>query len=88
VTLQYGFMEHPDVPAALERLRVEDGLPIDPDDTTFFLGRETVLSTERPGMARWRERLFAFMSSNASRATAFFRVPPEQVVEIGMHIEI
>ncbi len=87
VTLRYGFMETPDVPAALTLARAQ-GLPIDKDDITYFLGRETLLSTKAPGMARWRERLFAVMSRNAMRATAFFNIPPERVVELGMQVEL
>ena len=58
------------------------------EKTTFFLGIETLLPTNRPGMALWRERLFALMSRNAVRATSFFRIPPERVVEMGMQIEL
>jgi len=87
VTLQYGFSEEPSVPEAISAARGR-GLPIDKDDITYFLGRETLLSTDHPGMARWRERLFAIMSRNAMRATAFFRIPPERVVELGMQVEL
>ena len=88
VTLTFGFMDDPDVPRALQGLPEEHGLRIDTSHTTFFLGLETLLATERPGMSRWREKLFAVMSRNARRATAFFRIPPDRVVEIGMHIEL
>ncbi len=87
VTLKYGFSEEPSVPEAISAARGR-GLPIDKDDITYFLGRETLLSTDHPGMARWRERLFAIMSRNAMRATAFFRIPPERVVELGMQVEL
>jgi KUP system potassium uptake protein len=87
ITLSYGFMEDPDVPEALSEGSKYD-LPIDVAHTTFFLGVETLLSTHREGMARWRERLFAIMSRNAVRATTFFRIPPERVVELGMQIEL
>jgi KUP system potassium uptake protein len=87
VTLRYGFTQTPDVPAALTLARAR-GLPIDKDDITYFLGRETLLSTKAPGMAIWRERLFALMSRNAMRATAFFNIPPERVVELGMQVEL
>ena len=56
--------------------------------TTFFLGRETLLATNRPGMAVWREELFVLMSSNAMRATTFFCIPSERVVELGMQLEL
>jgi KUP system potassium uptake protein len=87
VRVQYGFMDDPDVPAALAEAR-ERGLPIDPDDLTYFLGRETILVTRRRGMAVWREKLFVVMARNAVRATAFFRLPPERVVELGVQVEM
>jgi KUP system potassium uptake protein len=87
VTLRYGFVEEPNVPEAMVEARAR-GLPIDKDDITYFLGRETLLSTDHPGMARWREKLFAVMARNAMRATAFFRIPPERVVELGMQVEL
>lgn len=87
VTLRYGFVEEPDVPAAIVLARGR-GLPIDKDDITYFLGRETLLATATGGMATWREGLFSLMSKNAMRATAFFRIPPERVVELGMHVEL
>ena len=87
VALHYGFMEEPDVPVGLAGLG-EHGLPLDAEHTTFFLGVETLLATNREGMQRWRERLFAIMSRNAVRATSFFRIPPDRVVELGMQIEL
>ena len=54
----------------------------------YFLGRETIIVTRRPGMATWRERLFVLMARNAVRATAFFRLPPERVVELGVQVEM
>jgi KUP system potassium uptake protein len=80
-------MEDPDVPAALKQAR-EQGLPLDPDDLTYFLGRETIIVTHRKGMAVWREKLFVVMARNAVRATAFFRLPPERVVELGVQVEM
>ncbi len=87
VTLRYGFMQDPDVPGALA-LAAEKGLPPCGDDVTYFLGRETLLATERKGMALWREKLFVLMARNAQRATAFFRLPPERVVELGVQVEM
>jgi KUP system potassium uptake protein len=87
VVASHGFAEDAEVPAVLERLRRED-MAVDPKDATFFLGRETLLATNRPGMALWRERLFARMSRNARRATKFFKLPPERVVELGTEIEL
>jgi KUP system potassium uptake protein len=87
VRLQYGFMEDPNVPEALLEAR-EKGLPLDVEDVTYFLGRETILVTRRKGMAVWREKLFVLMTRNAMRATAFFRLPPERVVELGVQVEM
>lgn len=87
VRVLYGFMEDPDVPSALLQAR-QLGLPMEPDDVTYFLGRETIIVTRRKGMAIWREKLFVLMSRNAVRATAFFRLPPERVVELGVQVEM
>lgn len=87
VTARYGFMQDPSVPDILERAKGQ-GVDARIEATTFFLGRETLLATERPGMARWRERLFSFMSRNAQRATAFFKIPPDQVFEVGVQVEM
>jgi KUP system potassium uptake protein len=57
-------------------------------DILYFLGRETILVTDRPGMAMWRERIFVLMARNAQRATAFFRLPAERVVELGVQVEM
>jgi KUP system potassium uptake protein len=87
VTAQYGFMEDPDVPDALAVARGR-GVRMDPDDLTYFLGRETIVLTRRRGMAVWRERLFLIMARNAVRATAFFHLPPDRVVELGVQVEM
>ena len=87
VAVRYGFMEDPNVPEALVRAR-EQGLELDEDDVTYFLGRETLIVTANPGMTTWRERLFVLMARNAVRATTFFRLPPERVVELGVQVEI
>ena len=82
-----GFMDDPDIPEALMQIQAL-GVPIDPDDVTFFLGRETIVVSDRPGMAKWREKLFVLMARNAVRATAFFKLPPERVVELGVQVEM
>jgi KUP system potassium uptake protein len=87
VVVRYGFMQDPNVPEALARA-CENGLALDEGDVTYFLGRETLIVTTTPGMAMWRERLFVLMARNAGRATAFFRLPPERVVELGVQVEI
>jgi len=88
VTCRYGYMEEADIPALLERVGKERHLAIPPMDTTYFLGRESLIITSRPsGMAMWREKLFASMMRNAESAARFFRLPPNRVVELGAQIE-
>ena len=88
VLLRYGFMEDPAVPKALERVQAP-GLSLRPPETTYFLGRETLIASRRlGGMALWRERLFAWMARNATTATAYFCLPPNRVVELGAQVEI
>ncbi|HWG11613.1 MAG TPA: potassium transporter Kup [Rhodanobacteraceae bacterium] len=87
VTLRFGFAEDPDVPERLESCAAK-GLGFDMMDTTFFLSRETIIATERPGMAMWRDKLFAFMARNALPATAFFRIPSNRLIELGTQVEI
>ena len=83
----YGFMEDPDIPNVLENLRMP-GFAYVAQETTYFLGRETIMASKRPGMALWRERIFSFISQNATSATAYFCIPPDRVVEMGEQIEI
>jgi len=84
----YGFMETPNVPQIMQRARAE-GVPIDPpSDTTFFLGRESLLTSGRAKMAAFRKSLFAMMSRNARPATAYFSLPPGRVVELGVQVEL
>jgi KUP system potassium uptake protein len=86
VVLTYGFSETPDVPASLARLPIKG---LEPRSATYFVGRESlVLRKGRSGMARWRKRLYAFMFGNALNATDFFRLPPNNVVEIGSQTEL
>jgi KUP system potassium uptake protein len=87
VTGRYGFMEEADVPALLARIQTGPKAP--PMETTYFLGRETLIITRRPsGIATWRERLFAWMMRNAASAARYFRLPPNRVVELGAQIEL
>jgi len=87
LVLRYGFMEEVDVPAALKSVH-ECGAEFKMMDTSFFLSRQTLLASERPGMAVWREKLFAWMLRNAESAMEFFRLPTNRVVELGSQIEI
>ncbi|CAN5333652.1 potassium transporter Kup [soil metagenome] len=86
--IYYGYMEDPDIPKILSEIN-QRGFVFKPNETTYFLGRETIIATKKySGMARWREKLFAFMSKNARSATSYFRIPPDRVVELGEQIEI
>lgn len=86
VLARYGFKDEPDVKTIIEACK-NKGLPIT-EDVTFFLGREILIPTDTPGMALWRESLFEFMSRNSQRATTFYKVPSEQVFEVGIQVEI
>ncbi|MBI5514253.1 MAG: potassium transporter Kup [Deltaproteobacteria bacterium] len=87
VTATYGFMEVPHVPNGL-KLCAAQGLAFDPQAASYYLGRETLLSTGRSGLARWRKGLFAFLSRNARPASMFFGIPANRVVELGTQIEL
>lgn len=87
VKVFFGFMEEPDVPAALEWCE-EQGLQLDPSMVSYFLSREILLPTPGEGMALWRERIFEFMFRNASSAANFFKLPANRVVELGSRIVI
>ena len=87
VMVRIGFMDDADVQAILRQVCAQ-GLWINLSETTFFLGREVILASRKKGMAMWREKLFAFMGKNAQSPSAFFNIPPNQVIEIGMQVEI
>lgn len=87
VRLRFGFLEAPDIPQALAQLS-ERGLDCPPMRTTYFLSRETVIPSERIGMAMWRERLFAVLQKNAGSSLGFFRLPVNRVIELGTQVEI
>jgi KUP system potassium uptake protein len=87
VVLHYGFMDEVDVPAALAGIQ-GCGAPFLPMDTSYFLARQTLLPSSRPGMAIWREKLFAWMVRNAESAMEFFKLPTNRVVELGSQLEI
>ncbi len=85
--IRYGFMQTPRVPREIA-VAEAGGRTFEPEETSYFLGRETLFATKRPGMALWRERLFVLMSRNARSATSFFEIPPERVVELGIQVEL
>jgi KUP system potassium uptake protein len=87
VIAHYGFKDEPDVPRALELAGVK-GLKFEMMETSFFVSRQTLIPKVGPGMALWREKLFALMSRNAASATTFFRIPANRVVELGTRIEL
>jgi KUP system potassium uptake protein len=87
VVARVGFMQTPDVPQLVSRCR-EYGLVAEPITTTYYLGRETLLTTGKAPVARWRKMLFSFLSRNARPPTAFFSLPPNRVVELGAQIEV
>jgi KUP system potassium uptake protein len=87
VIIRYGFMDVPDVPAALELCRSPD-FEFDAAHVSYFVSRETIVPSLQPGIALWRERIFALMSRMAQSATDFFKIPTENVVELGTQVEI
>jgi KUP system potassium uptake protein len=86
LVLRFGFMEESDIPAALRTVRC--GPDIRMMETSFFLARQTLIAARRPGMAGWREKLFAWMLRNAEGAMEFFKLPANRVVELGSQVEI
>jgi KUP system potassium uptake protein len=84
---RYGFMQTPNVMAALAAARSQ-GLDWRDEDTTFYLAHLTLFANDRIGMSKWRDKVFIFLSRNARRATNFFRVPADRVVEIGIQLEL
>jgi KUP system potassium uptake protein len=87
MTADYGFKEDPDVPALLEECG-RKGFAFDMMETSFFVSRETLIATVAPGMALWREKLFVSMSKNAIKASEFFQIPTNRVVELGTQVEL
>ena len=85
--IRYGFLEDTDIPGALRSAETCGGA-FDMMDTSFFLSRQTLLASKAPGMAIWREKLFAWMLRNAATAMEFFKLPTNRVVELGSQVEI
>jgi KUP system potassium uptake protein len=83
VVAYLGFKDEPDVTALLMASRNRYGLAVDLDRASYFLSRETIAGHSSGGMARWRQRLFVAMSRNATRASDYFRLPPNRVIELG-----
>jgi len=87
VILRYGFQESPHIPRELESLR-DLGIPFEPMQTSYFLGRETVVAAAVPKMSRWRQWIFTLLTRNSMPATEFFRIPSDRVVELGVRVAI
>ena len=87
VRVFYGFMDTPDIPAALEQCATQ-GLSFDMMSTSFFISRALIVSGPNPGMMKWRERLFLMLSKNAMNAADYFKIPVNRVIEMGTKIEI
>jgi KUP system potassium uptake protein len=81
-------MQTPNVPAALKQAAASFDSKWAPERTSYYLGRETLLSTGKSRMFRWQKSLFSFISRNARSATQYFGIPPDRVVELGMQIDL
>ena len=87
VTGRFGFMQKPNVPRLLRQCAAHD-LDVDPEKATFFLGREIIIPSKAPGMAKWREHLFSFASKLAQQPATYFQIPVGRVIELGQQVEI
>jgi KUP system potassium uptake protein len=87
VVARCGFIETPNVPRMIKQCRTR-GLNVKLADTSYYLGRETLLTSGTTRMAGWRKSLFSFLSRNARPATTFFGLPPNRVVELGMQVQL
>ena len=87
LNINYGFKDEPDVPAIMA-LCEEKGLKFEMMETSFFIARQTVISSPGAGMAPWREHLFVAMSRNARAAADYYQIPPNRVIELGTQVEI
>jgi KUP system potassium uptake protein len=87
VELRFGFMEEPDVPAALATV-THPRLHLVPAEATYFIGRESIVATKAPGMHPWQEHLFVLLNRGADSASRFFNLPADRVFEVGARVEI
>jgi KUP system potassium uptake protein len=87
VTGRFGFMQKPNVPRLLRQCAAHD-LEVEPEKATFFLGREIIIPSKAPGMAKWREHLFSFASKLAQQPSTYFQIPVGRVIELGQQVEI
>ena len=87
ISIQYGFKDEPHIPQALESCK-KYGMEFNMLETSFFIARQTVISSPGAGMAQWRERIFIGMSRNARGAADYYQIPPNRVIELGTQVEI
>jgi KUP system potassium uptake protein len=87
IVAKFGFMQSPDVPRLLAKCEAY-GVVTEPMTTTYYLGRQTLLTSGKIKIAKWRKLLFSFLSRNARPPTSFFNLPPNRVVELGLQIEL
>ena len=87
IVIQYGYIDEPNIPKELDQLQVGD-IVLSSNEITYFLGKENLFATAIPGMALWRERIFAFQSANSQDATTYFQIPKNRVMEIGIQVEL
>jgi KUP system potassium uptake protein len=87
VTGRFGFMQKPNVPRLLRQCSNHD-LEVEPEKATFFLGREIIIPSAKPGMAKWREHVFSFASKLAQQPATYFQIPIGRVIELGQQVEI
>jgi KUP system potassium uptake protein len=87
VEARFGYMEQPDVPAALRACEAH-GLSIDPQQASYFLGRRVIRTSAKSALPFWQQRIFIMLTNQSARAIEFFRIPPDRVVELGMQMSI
>ena len=87
VSINYGFMESPNVPKALQLCR-KQGLKFDIMSTSFFLGRRSIVASATSGMPLWQDKLYIFLTKNSANPTDFFKIPPGRVVELGAQVTV
>jgi len=84
--IKFGFKDEPDIPKALELAATKYGLPLEPMEISYFIGRQTLIPRASSEMPMWREKLFIAMYRNAGSIVGFFKIPPGQVVEMGTQV--
>jgi KUP system potassium uptake protein len=88
IIVRYGFMESPDIPRDIAEVPLPMPASKDPSQVSYFLGKESLVLSRRSGMALWRKQVFIFLARNSLSASAFFHLPPNRVVELGVQVEL